>query len=132
MKTLIHWAIVASAVGALPWGGHDAAAATTRDVDIVGFAFSPSAVTIQVGDSVRWTQQDSFVVHTSTSGAPPGTPNGLWDSGGLATGSAFTQLFSSAGSFPYYCTPHFTFMIGSVTVQGGAANQPPSVTITSP
>src|SRR5690349_7457560 len=80
--------------------------ATTRDVDMIGFAFSPSSITIQSGDSVRWTQRDDFTAHTSTSGTPPSSPNGLWDSGFLSTGDSFTRLFTQAGTFPYYCIPH--------------------------
>ena len=107
-----------------------AQAATTHDVDMVGFAFSPSTVTVQSGDSVRWTMRDEFTSHTSTSGTPPGTADGLWDSGFLATGQTFTRAFSQAGTFPYYCVPHAFSMFGSVTVQG--ANQAPVVSIIDP
>src|SRR5215208_1016838 len=104
-------------------------AATTHDVDIINSTFSPSSVSAQVSDSVRWTMRDSFIEHTSTSGN--GTPNGLWDSGLLQSpGETFTHVFTTAGSFPYYCQPHFFFMTGNVTVTGG--NTAPTVTITGP
>ena len=106
-------------------------AATTRDVDMIGFAFNPSTITIQTGDSVRWTQRDDFTVHTTTSGTPPASPNGLWASPLLSTGETFTHAFTQAGTFTYYCIPHAFTMSGSVTVQGGA-NQAPTVSITSP
>jgi glucose/arabinose dehydrogenase/plastocyanin len=107
-----------------------ARAATTHTINIVGSSFSPSSITVTAGDSVRWVQQDG-IAHTSTSGTPPGTPDGLWDSGFLSLGQTFTQPFPTAGSFPFYCQPHFFFMSGTVTVQGGA-NQAPTVSITSP
>jgi glucose/arabinose dehydrogenase/plastocyanin len=110
---------------------HPVQAATTHSVDMIGFAFNPSTITIQSGDSVLWTMRDEFTSHSTTSGIPPSTPNGLWDSGLLATGQTFTHLFNQAGTFTYYCVPHAFTMSGSVTVQGGP-NQPPVVTIVSP
>jgi plastocyanin len=68
-----------------------------------GFIFSPSLVTIHPGDTVLWTWSSSG--HSSTSGSP-GFPNGLWDSGILNQGQMFAHTFNTAGSFPYYCTPH--------------------------
>jgi len=105
--------------------------AATRDVDIVGFTFSPASVTINVADSVRWTERDAPpTFHTSTSGQPF-APDGLWNSGALVgVGASFTHTFNTAGTFPYYCEPHAFSMIGSVTVSGG--NTPPAVSITSP
>jgi glucose/arabinose dehydrogenase/plastocyanin len=110
---------------------HPAQSATTHGVDMINTSFNPSTITIQSGDSVQWTMRDQFTQHTSTSGTPPFTPNGLWDSGLLSTGQTFTHTFNQAGTFTYYCQPHAFTMSGSVTVQGGA-NQAPVVTIISP
>src|SRR5262245_19208713 len=68
-----------------------------------GFMFVPSSVTIEQGDDVMWIWSASG--HSSTSGTP-GLPSGFWDSGVLNMGSTFSHTFNSAGSFPYYCTPH--------------------------
>jgi hypothetical protein len=59
-------------------------------------------------------------------------PSGSWDSGVIfSTPHTFTNTFTSAGTFSYYCTIHFNFgMLGKVTVVG--ASLPPSVAITSP
>src|SRR5947208_1801089 len=67
------------------------------------FCFSPSSVTIYPGDTVLWTWSSSG--HSSTSGTP-GFPDGLWDSGILNQDATFSHTFNTAGSFPYYCTPH--------------------------
>ncbi len=107
--------------------------AATTNVSIVDFGFDPANITINVGDTVTWTNTGSFT-HTTTSGTTTGGtrhPDGLWDSGSLAPGRTFSHTFTKAGAFPYYCTPHFTSMVGTVTVQG-AANVPPTVSITSP
>lgn len=80
-----------------------------------GLKFSPQDVTIQVGDTVQWTWAASG--HSTTSGTP-GQPNGIWDSGVQNSGFVFSQTFSTAGTFPYFCSPHGLCcgMIGSVTV----------------
>jgi glucose/arabinose dehydrogenase/plastocyanin len=95
-----------------------------------GFSFQPASKTINVGDSVTWTQTDSGTTHTTTSGNP-GSADGKWTSGFLTTGQSFTETFNTAGSFPYFCIPHSSFMSGTIIVQGQAA-QPPVVSITSP
>ena len=106
---------------ALGVGGNGWAA--THDVLIVGFAFSPATVTIDTGDTVRWTEKDG-AFHTSTS------DTGLWDSGGLAQDASFSFKFNAPGNYPYHCEPH-PFMTGSVTVKAGV-NSPPSVSVDSP
>lgn len=102
--------------------------AANVDVVIQNSAFSPSAVTVNVGDTVTWRQLD-FLQHTTTSGSA-GVPDGVWDSPGLNRGDSFTNTFSTAGMFSYFCRPH-PFMVGTVTVQGAPANSP-VVNITSP
>jgi glucose/arabinose dehydrogenase/plastocyanin len=106
--------------------------AATSQVHIMNFAFSPQDVSIVVGDTVVWTNEDP-IIHTSTSGTTTGGtrhPDGLWDSGSILPGASFSHVFTETGDFPYYCTPHFTFMTGMVRVQ--AANLPPAVSITAP
>lgn len=79
------------------------------DVLIVGFAFSPKTVTIKVGESVRWTNAETLVSHTSTSGNPEDDDAGaLWNSGTLLPGQSFTQTFDEVGEFEYFCEPHQT------------------------
>jgi|SRR5215471_5032864 len=72
-------------------------------------AFSPNPIAVKVGDSVKWTNNDS-IPHTSTAN------NGQWNSGILNPGQSFTMMFSAAGSFQYHCTIH-PGMVGTVTVQ---------------
>jgi len=72
-------------------------------------AFAPSPVTVAVGGTVTWTNNDT-TTHTSTGN------NGAWNSGNIAPGGRFSTTFSSAGSFTYHCTIH-PGMVGTVTVQ---------------
>jgi plastocyanin len=98
------------------------------DGDLV---FSPSAVTINPGDTVRWTWAADF--HSTTSGIP-GAANGIWDSGVLNQGATFSHTFNSPGSFPYYCIPHggCCGMVGMVTVGSASPSPTPMPTGTPP
>src|ERR1017187_1089708 len=94
--------------------------AASVNVDIEPTAFNPDNVTKYANDQVVWTWVSDF--HSTTSDA------GLWDSGVFNTGHVFTNTFTSAGTFPYFCKVHgFT---GTVNVQAG--NSPPTVAISSP
>lgn len=104
--------------------------AATSVVEMSGLSFIPATASVQVGDTVLWTNP-AVTLHTSTSGANPPTGDGLWSSGTLGQNQSFTHTFTQAGTYPYFCAFHYAFgMVGSVAVQGG--NQPPSVAINNP
>jgi plastocyanin len=108
-------------MAALGWVlGTWSASATTTNVDIGLYGYSPTDITINLNDTVQWTWVTYY--HSSTS------TGGLWDSGLQNPPYTYTHTFTSAGSFPYYCTYHYFY--GSVTVQ--SATPPPEVTITNP
>ena len=97
--------------------------ATTHIVEMTSdYEFVPSSLTIKQGDSVKWVLIEK--VHEIASGTviegpdgKEGVPDGLWDSGKMASGS-FTYTFNSTGTFPYYCDSHLDQgMIGSITVE---------------
>jgi plastocyanin len=88
-----------------------------QPVPCVGF-FSPLNLTISVGDTVRWTNHGN-IAHTATSGVGgsyPGAPDGLWDSGILGLGQAFSHTFSDPGSFTVFCVLHPDLM-GTATIR---------------
>jgi plastocyanin len=107
-----------------------AATATTHAVD-VGLGgipvFSPSSVTIQPGDTVKWAWQD--VMHSVTAGTP-GNSTGLFDSGIQNTGFIFSFTFPNPGTFSYYCKPHGACcgMVGSVIVAEATPTPTPTPT----
>jgi len=68
-------------------------------VVIKGFAFDPATLTIKVGESVTWTNQDP-ADHTVTA------DNGEFKSSSLANGATFTFKFDKAGTYPYHCGIH--------------------------
>ena len=78
--------------------------------------YNPSPLTVHVGTTVTWTNNDN-TGHTVTEGNPSGnTPANGFDSGIMAPGKTFTHTFSTAGTTQYYCTLHPT-MLGEVIVK---------------
>lgn len=84
--------------------------AQTRTVSMVDDKFKPAAITISVGDSVRWVNNGK-AAHTATSRV-----NGLFDSSLVPSGDSFTHKFSKAGTYRYYCFLH-AGMNGTVVVR---------------
>ena len=78
------------------------------NVSIVGFAFNPENVTVKMGSSITWTNQDR-APHTITS------DDGSWDSGKIMQNGKYTHKFDKAGTFTYYCAVHPS-MKGSIIV----------------
>jgi plastocyanin len=83
----------------------------THDVSIQNSQFTPQELDIAVGDTVRWTNFDSFA-HTATSLAGA---TETFDSGNLPNGATFSFTFTAAGDNPYFCKIHPT-MRGTITV----------------
>jgi amicyanin len=72
----------------------------TISIDISGFAFKPSNVNINKGDTVVWTNKDS-APHTVTS-----VSGDELDSQIMGGGQTYNHTFQTAGTYPYYCTLH--------------------------
>ncbi|MGH3712705.1 MAG: cupredoxin domain-containing protein [Micromonosporaceae bacterium] len=80
-------------------------------------AFRPAHVTIRVGGTVRWVNDDAtYHTVTSTDRLRPRRPNGDFGAVLDAAGETFQRRFSEPGRYPYYCQPHAEFMVGTVTV----------------
>lgn len=67
--------------------------------------YIPTPITIQTGDIVMWTNNDS-VDHTVTSGTPKSGPDGIIFSDIMNPGEKFAFSFKKPGIFSYYCTLH--------------------------
>jgi plastocyanin len=85
-------------------------------------AFSPNPVTVKVGETITWTNNDNQF-HTVTSGSGSSDPNmgkafdsGLSGASALTTmGKTFQHQFTQAGQYPYFCQLH-PIMVGKVIV----------------
>ncbi len=87
-------------------------------VDIEGFAFQPSALTVSPGTIVTWTNQDN-APHTVTSS------EGKFDSGSLNKGQKFSFNFTAPGVYDYRCNIHPS-MRGQIEVTSAKAAASPA------
>lgn len=85
--------------------------AAGSEISIKNFAFGPADITISVGETVRWTNDEDSIGHTTTS------DDGIWNSGMLNPGDTFEQTFTEPGTFTYFCSIHPS-MTASITVNG--------------
>ena len=65
----------------------------------------PETLTIQVGDRVRWINDDT-VAHTITSGNRSDGPDGVFDSSLFMSGNSFEVTFRKKGTYKYFCMVH--------------------------
>ena len=83
--------------------------AESRRVLIDSTSYQPESLTVRVGDSVVWVNQDPFP-HTVTSAS------GGFDSHTIETGKSWTYPVTKAGDFPYACIFH-PMMRGTLVVK---------------
>jgi plastocyanin len=91
--------------------GQPAASGEAERVTIRDFAFDPPDLSIAVGTTVTWTNEDN-TTHTVT-----GTATGPITSPDLDQGDTYSVTFDQAGTYHYICSIH-TNMTGTVTVTG--------------
>ncbi len=84
-----------------------APAPQAQSVNIAGFAFAPADLSVPVGSTVTWTNQDKAAHTVSGDG---------FDSGSLAQNGSFAHTFTAKGRFAYHCQFHGS-MVAFVTVQ---------------
>jgi len=101
-----------------------ASTGTTKSVAIMNYAFSPATLTVNVGDTVVWTNMDT-APHTVTVSSGPVK----FSSGNLSKGQTFSYTFTSAGTYSYYCAVH-PDMVAKVIVTGSSTTPPPTPTPT--
>ena len=77
--------------------------------------FSLEDLSVRVGDTITWTNQDGSA-HTTTAGSP-GNQTGMWDSDTLRRDASFSFTFTQAGTFDYFCRFHPSTMQATVTVE---------------
>ncbi|HLY55997.1 MAG TPA: cupredoxin family copper-binding protein [Stellaceae bacterium] len=80
----------------------------TDKVKIDNFFFTPQTITVPVGATVTWTNQDD-IPHLVVA------KDHAFRSQPLDTGDSFTHVFAAAGEYPYFCGLH-PKMVGTVKV----------------
>lgn len=81
-----------------------------KAVTIKNYMYGPASLTVPVGTTVKFTNQDS-TPHTATSKEPGG-----FESGPIDTGKSATIKLEKAGTYAYYCVFH-PFMKGTIKVE---------------
>ena len=81
-----------------------ASSGSTPSVTTKGFAFTPTSLSISVGQSVAFVVSSSHTVSWQDG-----------DPGRGATDAAYSRTFSKAGTYSFYCSIH-TSMTGTITV----------------
>ena len=91
-----------------------------HEVTLSDFSFSPRHLTINAGEAVRWVNETGR--HDTVSGTN-GVPSGEWNSNDqyfrlMQADETFTRIFTTPGTFDYYCTPHWQpeSMTGTIEV----------------
>lgn len=99
--------------GDSPSGPSDGASSFTIEIRDLAFQApgGGDAITVSVGDTVRWINQDA-VAHTVTSSD---TPQGgaSFDSGTLNQGQTFVFVPQTRGTWTYLCEFHPALMFGA-------------------
>lgn len=112
LRSLLLVAGAALLLGAVACGGSSEPSSVEADID----GFKHVNLTIAVGDTVTWTNQDN-APHTVSHGVSPdveGSPE--FQSGIFSQNGIFSHTFDSAGTFAYFCEVHPS-MVASVTVK---------------
>jgi plastocyanin len=101
-------------VGIVAGGGaaFGATAPAPVTVHIAGFSFKPAVLTVPVGTTVTFVNDDTEA-HTVTATGK------TFDSGGLDLHDSWKHTFSKVGSFAYVCQLH-PYMKGKIFVTGGS------------
>ena len=92
-----------------PSGTTSSPTSVTIELEIANFAFSPETITVAMGTTVTWYNNDS-APHTVTTREP------LFNSGRLSRNETFSYVFEQRGTFEYYCSIH-PYMAGKVIVE---------------
>ena len=95
--------------------------ASTTNVSIKNFSFNPQDVSIPVGSTVQWSNDETDgTVHSVTS------DDGLF-SQDLNPGDRFSWTFSKSGTFNVHCRFH-TYITGTITVTDSSSSSTTSST----
>lgn len=121
-------AIVVSSL-ALAWPIPPMAHAATRAITMAQYSFQPAALTIQVGDTVTWTNTDQAPHDVTTTDGPVTVHSPT-----LTTGESWSYTFTTPGTYSYICSIHPS-MTATLTVRPAAvatAAPPTGAAVASP
>lgn len=97
-RRFIATAVAAAALVVAASARNAFAAPAVHTVVIDGFAFKPAQLTVKLGDTVVWRNNDP-VPHTATA-------KGVFDSGSIAAGGTWKHVTTKRGRHDYVCSFH--------------------------
>ncbi len=105
-------------------------ASTTVDITFDGSSYFPDDVTIQEGDTVRWTNTSSTYTQISSDPHPIHTNYPALNVGLLASGDSITLIFPTSGTYGYHdhLLPSATGTINVVAIQTATPTDAPTDT----
>ena len=103
--------------------GASLTAQTNHAVGVTSNVFTPENLTIQVGDTVTWTNTQGVHNVNGSLATYPNNPEGFRSGNAAPPGWVFSYVFNVPGTYEYQCDPHVGLgMVGTVTVEGAAQN----------
>jgi plastocyanin len=103
-------------------------AQTSHDVTVSSFSFSPSNLTITVGDEVVWTNTGGSHNVDGKTSVFPSNPASFGNT--VGAGWIYKFTFNTAGTYDYQCDPHASSgMVGKITVNPKPAAGPFTLTV---
>ena len=96
-------------------------AQTNHTISTSGMSFSPSELTIEIGDTVTFINTGGSHNVNGTQATFPSNPESFGNS--VGTGWTYQHVFSIAGEYDFKCDPHSSFMNGKITVQNATSIQ---------
>ncbi len=92
--------------------------ATVHIISVGNYTFSPTTISANVGDTVKWVWQ--YGSHNTTSTTIPGGA-ATWSSALNSSTTSFSYVPTVGGTYNYECTFHASMgMTGIINVAGGA------------
>jgi plastocyanin len=89
------------------------------------YRFVPATISVPAGTTVTW-MNTGIDQHTSTddpskaiNSADAALPSGAqaWDSGLVSSGQTYSQIFTTPGTYMYFCSVHESLgMLGTISV----------------
>ena len=97
-------------------------AQASHNVTVANFSFTPSSLTIEVGDTVFWTNTSGTHNVNGSVTTFPSNPDSF-GSGAVASGGwTYSYVFTTVGDYTYQCDPHAgSGMTASITVSEPSA-----------
>ncbi|MBF0162885.1 MAG: cupredoxin domain-containing protein [Magnetococcales bacterium] len=83
------------------------------EVSIQKMAFHPATLTVRVGTTVTWKNNEAGATYHAVASDEAGQ----FISADFFPGESWSHLFTTPGTYPYHCTPHENRMKGTIIVE---------------